>query len=229
MKFLSQLVTKASGSVGGITYAHNRGGMIQRARRTPVNTNTAQQQAIRNAMAMCVAAWNATLTEDQRNMWRVYAAGTPVIGKLGTQIQLSGLNMFCRGNVPRIQAGLAMIATGPDVTGLPVFTNPTLTYSEADQEVSVTFTNTDTWANVTGSAMLVYLSMPQNVGKQYFAGPYRYAGKIAGATGSPPSSPATIAVPWPIVEDQAMFGKIVVVREDARLSSPFRGRAVVGA
>ena len=37
MKFTSQVYTQASGSVGGLTYSHNRSGMYTRARSTPTD------------------------------------------------------------------------------------------------------------------------------------------------------------------------------------------------
>ena len=49
MLFKSAAFTQASGSVGGLTFAHNRGGMYTRARSIPVNPKTQQTGRCREA------------------------------------------------------------------------------------------------------------------------------------------------------------------------------------
>lgn len=225
MKFKSSVYTQASGSVGGLTYSHNRGGMYTRARRTPVNTNTAQQQAVRNAVSQLTTAWQNDLDAAQRSAWEVYAGNVPLIGPTGDARNVGGLGMYVRSNVPRLQSGMDRIDDGPLVYSLPTFTNPTFTIDSGAGEMDVAFNVGDDWATEDGGAMLVYTSRPQSPSINFFKGPYRFAGAIDGAA-IPPTSPATLTLPFPIAVGQQAFVRVTVTRADGRLSSTFRGNAV---
>jgi len=228
MKFKSALLTTASGSVGGMVAAHNRGGLYLRARSIPVNTNTAQQQVVRNFMAQCAAAWVDTLTEVQRAAWALYADFVAIPDAFGDPRKVPPLAMYCRSNVARLQAGLARIDEGPTSFFLPPMTAPAFAVDASDDDVDVSFNNADEWATAVGGGMLVFASRPQNATINYFNGPYRFAGLIAGAV-VPPVSPATIELPFPVVENHKVFFQVRVTTADGRLSSPFRGVAVAAA
>jgi hypothetical protein len=220
MKFLSQVYTQASGSVGGLTYSHNSGGMYTRARRTPVNPATAEQQAVRNYLSQLSAAWSQTLTDAQRLAWDAYALAVPMMGKLGQPINIGGLGHYIRSNVPRLQAGLTRVDAGPTVLVLPDFTAPVITVT-AETTASVAYTNSDDWAGEAGGAMLIYASRETNPSINFFKGPFRYAGKVAGA-GTPPTSPYTATLPFACATGNKIHFQVRVCRADGRLSSPFR-------
>ncbi|HBU29797.1 MAG TPA: hypothetical protein DEB56_09520 [Thiobacillus sp.] len=102
------------------------------------------------------------------------------------------------------------------------FTPPTIAAPNAAADtVDVSFNNADPWATAVGGHMLIYLSRPQNPSINFFKGPYRFAGKVSGAV-VPPTSPATITLPFPCVVGQRVFVKISFVQVDGRLSLPFR-------
>jgi hypothetical protein len=224
VKFKSQIITQASGSIGGTTFSHNRGGMYMRSRATPTNPNSPQQQAVRTAVASLVSTWNNVLTAPQRAVWDAYAENTPVLNKLGEPINVGGLAMYIRANVPALQASLTRIDDGPTTFNTGEYTEPVIgTISEAGQTMSLAFTAADDWASEDGAAMLVLASRGQNASINYFKGPYRYAGKVEGDSGTPPTSPASIALPFAVVEGQKVFFQVRVIRADGRLSAPFRG------
>jgi hypothetical protein len=112
---------------------------------------------------------------------------------------------------------------GPTDFTLGGFTNPSFGIDATADEVDVTFTNTDAWANEDDSFALVYASRPQNASIDFFKGPYRFAGVIAGDLAVPPTSPAAIALPFATVAGQKVFLKLSVSRADGRLSQTFRG------
>jgi len=226
MKFKSAIITQASGSIGGATYAHNQGGLYIRARSIPTDPASAYQVAVRNIVSQLVAAWANTLTTAQRAAWGVYASNVPLTDVFGDPQYRSGINHYVRGNTPILQAGLTRVDAGPTTYSLPDFTTPSVGFDATADEIDVTFDNTDDWANEDDAAMLVYCSRPQNASKEFFKGPYRYAGKIDGDSVSPPSSPAAIGLPFVCEAGQKVFALIRVVRADGRLSSPFRGSAV---
>jgi hypothetical protein len=228
MKFKSGLVTQVSGSFGGMTGSHNRGGLYFRARAIPVNTNTSFQQTVRNFMSQLTSRWVNTLTEAQRAAWSVYAEQTPMTDSLGDARSIPPLAMYCRCNIARLQAGLAVVDEGPTVYGLPTFTPPTFAVDASDDDVDVAFTDTDEWAIADGGGLVVLASRPQNPTINYFAGPYRFAASIDGAV-VPPTSPATILLPFPVALGQKVFFQVRATLADGRISSPFRGSVIAAA
>lgn len=226
MIFTSQVLTAASGSIGGVTYSHNRGGMYQRARAIPTNPNSPEQMAVRNIFGGLADHWGNTLTAAQRTAWDTYATFISWLNKLGQSTSLTGFNMYIRSNTPRIQAGLARVDDAPITATIGEFTNPTFAYDSGADEIDVTFDNTDGWANEDDAAMLVYTSRQQAPTINYFKGPYQLAGIIAGDAMTPPTSPASISAPFVCAAGNRCFTKVAVSRADGRLSLPFRGFGV---
>lgn len=222
MKFKSLVYSAVSGSVGGLTYAHNRGGMYTRARAIPSNPNSTFQQAVRGFMGQLSDAWVNTLTLLQRAEWIVYAENVPLVNRLGDEANVTGLNQYVRSNVPRLQAGLPRVDDAPTTFTIGSFTNPSVASDQPNNEVDVSFTNTDEWANEDDSALLVFVSRPQNPSINYFKGPYQFAGSILGDATTPPTSPAAIAVPFTFGVGSKLFVKVSASRADGRLSYPFR-------
>ncbi len=224
MKWKSGLVTDLSGSFGGLTASRNRGGNYFRARVVPVNPATPFQMAVRGFVATLTSAWLGVLTAGQRDSWNVYALNVQIPDTMGDPRNVSGIAMYVRSNVPRLQAGLPRVDQGPAVFNLGPFTNPGFeTFVAATNTFDVTFTDTDAWANEDDSAMIILASRPQNPSVNFFKGPYRFAGLVAGATALPPTSPETISAPFNIEVGQRIFVQARVSRADGRLALPFRG------
>lgn len=218
MKYKSALLTTGSGKIRGIVASHNRGGQYFRGLTVPVNPNTAQQQAVRNALSSLQVIFSNTLTTAQRTGWQTYATNTPVTDVLGDSITLTGQQMFVKCNTLRSQAGLTIITAPPGVYGLAAITIPVPTITAAGTTASVAFTNTDAWAGEVGGALLVYASRPMGATINYFKGPYRFAGKVAGAA-TPPTSPSVITLPFTIGSAGTKMGfRFVAVRADGRPS-----------
>lgn len=217
------IFTQMSGSLGGITASRNSAGSYLRSRTVPVNPATPFQETVRQATAQLTDNWENLLTAAQRVGWRTYAANVPIPGKLGSPVSVQGLSMYVRSNVPRIQSALARVDDAPTNFTLGSFVEPTFIATASADTVDVTFDNTDAWANETGSAMLLYFSRPQNGSIIFFKGPYRLAGTIAGDDTTAPTSPATIAAPFPFTAANNVFAAVRVSRVDGRLSTQFRG------
>lgn len=221
MIFKSPVFSQASGSIAGLVYSHNQGGMYVRARATPTNPNTEAQQAVRDAMRNAVFAWSNVLTDEQRTNWNTYAFNTPTFNRLGEATHKTGQQMFIRGYVSRAQALLAPPADAPTSFDLGDFTQPTaIVADESAQEISFAFTNTDEWAGDLGNALLVYMGRPQNSTRIYGKGPYQLASMIEGNSMTPPASPHTFDTLFPFVAGQRIFLKFVATMADGRLSSP---------
>lgn len=225
MLFKGVLGTQLSGSINGIVASHNSGGTYFRDRAIPTNPNTPQQATVRQLMSDLVSLWLNTLTAVQRAAWDLYAFNVPLINRLGDPINVSGLNMYCRFNVPYIQAGQTRVDAAPGVFNLGDFTQPSFALDEPNDEVDVTFDNTDDWAGEDDSILAVYASRPQTLSTNFFKGPYRFAGAVEGDAKAPPASPAAIGLPFPVATGQRVFIRVQVARVDGRLSADFRGQA----
>lgn len=230
MLYKGTIIAAASGSVGGLTFSHNRAGGYVRNRATPVNPNTVYQQEVRSIMGALAAYWGETLTAPQRALWDLYALNVPMINRVGDPINVGGIGMFMRANVPALQTGAgggAIIADAPDIFNLGSWTPPDIAaITAATQQISLTFDNTDAWANEADSDMCVFVSRPMSPAINYFKGPYRFAGLIEGDDVTPPSSPANINSPWPMAVGQKVFLRAAVLRHDGRYSADFRNGGV---
>lgn len=221
-------VTQASGSIGGTTYARNRFGNYSRSRTKPVNPQSAGQGVIRSSLAYLSQYWSAILTDEERGQWNTYAAAVPGLNRLGESVYYTGFNQFLRSNIPNLQAGGSVIDAGPTTLTLPE-TDPTMTaaFTATDQKISIAFDDSLPWASEVGAKMLIFQGQPQNATRNFFKGPWKYAGKII----STDVSPLEIDAVYPIVAGQKIWVYGRIQRADGRLSSPFRyaGVAVSGA
>jgi hypothetical protein len=220
--FKPLLVTALSGKVGGNVFSHNAGGAYVRTLAIPTNPNSPQQQAVRNAVAGLSNNWNNVLTPAQRAEWETYAENVKLTNRIGEQANVSGMAMFVRSNVARIQTGADIVLDGPGIFNLGSHTPPTLSNaSEATQTVDLNFSGAlplDPWTNEVGGFMFGYVSRPQNPSINFFRGPYRVAFQIIGDP-VPPASPDTAGVPFPIIAGQRLFGRAVTCRADGRMST----------
>lgn len=226
MKFKSPIFSQASGSIGGMTFSHNKGGLYVRARAIPTNPGTIFQEVIRNATTQLTDFWLDILSDAQRLSWETYAENVTITDRLGAQMKLPPLSHYVRSNVSRLQTGLPRLDDAPTVFNLGSFTAPSFTFAQATSTLSVTFDNTDAWANATGAALMVYTSREQNPTINFFKGPYRFAGNILGDDTTAPTSPADIVTPFPAAVGNQIFVQVRASQADGRLSELFRDLAV---
>ena len=218
MKFTSPVYSAVSGSIDGLTYSRNRFGMYVRGRATPVQPNTDRQQTMRAAMRVLANLWSETLTEVQRNEWRLYASNVAMTDKLGQQIFLTGQQHFIRSNLPAIQNEVDIVSDGPGIFDLGQFTLPTFT-AGASTGISLAFDNTDDWVNEDDAYMFVRVGRPVAASRAFFKGPFRLSGKIVGSKTSVPTSPAAITSEYTLTAGSNIWISINVLRADGRLSN----------
>jgi len=221
-------IVQMSGSLAGNTFARNHYGNYVRARTKPVNPNTTRQQSIRAAMALLAARWAQTLTAVQRTAWNLYGSNVAMANKLGETVYLTGFNHYMRSNIPRVQIGTGIVDAGPTVFELPV-QDPTMFIeaSEASQKISVSFDNGLDWATETDALLYAYQGSPQNAQRNFFDGPWRLLGYVAGDIGGAPATPKLFDVAFPTAELQRQWVYCRIQRIDGRLSQPFRDDAFV--
>lgn len=169
MKFKSEVLTQASGSIGGTTYAHNRGGLYRRARSIPTNPNSTKQQAARAAFASASQAW-AALTTGQRDAWAAYAQATPLTNVFGDEQILSGQQMYVRNTAFALRCGLAALTDAPTTPGLAQLTD--LVWTVADDGSAIGgITDSDAWANSDSGRLLVSTSPYLSAGVNFIRSP----------------------------------------------------------
>lgn len=223
-------VVQMTGSIAGSTFARNRYGNYARARTKPTNPNTPGQQAVRNALSQLTTRWAQTLTAVQRTAWNLYGSSVSMKNRLGEAVFLTGFNHYIRSNTFRLVGGYATVDDGPVVFELPQ-ADPlyAITMSEATQQVTIAYDNTLAWALEDGAYFIHHQGSPQNAQRNFFAGPWRRTGNIAGDPGGPPATPVAGAVSFAIAELQHVWCYARIARADGRLSEPFRDDTFVSA
>jgi hypothetical protein len=211
--------TQVSGSAGGTTYSHNRFGSYIRNRSIPVNPKTDRQLAVRNAVQNLAIAWNNSLTPAQRDGWSVYGDNVPVTNKLGQQVFLTGLNHFVRSNSPLLVNGFARVDDPPTTFTLAAAEEDLVpTASEATQQASLAYDDAAAWAAEDGAHQFFYGGLPKNAAVKFFGGPWRLMGTVDGDSVTPPTSPASLAWPFPFGAANRLWVRSRIVRADGRLS-----------
>jgi hypothetical protein len=222
-------ITAMSGSIGGQTFARNRFGYYSRPRTKPVNPNSSLQSAIRLYMKYYSERWHDTLNSTQRGAWASYAAAVATKNRLGESVYLTGYNWYIAVNIVRAQAQNSKCDNGPAHLTL-VESDPgfLISASAATQLLSVTWTKGLPWTEIAASIMCIFQGQPQVATRNFFNGPWKYAGLI---NGNCPDTPKTIAASYTLVQGQKIwiYGRISTGPLDARLSAPMIASCVVGA
>lgn len=226
------IVSEVSGRVGGLVFSHNAGGPYIRQGSIPTNPNTTFQQSVRTNVATLSVMWNDTLTQAERDAWEVYAANVKLTNRIGEQVNVSGIAMFVRSNVARMQIQVDPVIAAPTIFNLGILSKAAVeNATEAGQTVDIAwggFIPLDPWQSLAGSWLIVYVSRPQNPGIKFFKGPYRVAGSLQGDP-VPPVSPLTVTVPFAITAGQRLFTRTVVSLVDGRFTTPIFANGLVGA
>jgi hypothetical protein len=225
----SPIISRASGSLAGLTFYMGKGGLTARARTMPVNPSSAAQGNVRGAFGLCVQRWIDTLTDDQREKWSTYAANVALTNPLGDPINVSGMNMYVRCNSVRNRVGLPFVDEGPAIFDLGEYSPPVIDISGGDKSISVAFVDTDEWVDEDDSAMLVQTSPEQNPTVNFLKTPFRRAQEIDGDSVTAPTSPAILTGQFFHTIGNAQFWRIRVTRADGRLSQVTSGRNIVTA
>lgn len=229
MKFTSPVYSAASGSIAGLTYSHNRGGMYTRARAVPTNPNSPSQQAARNAFSDLATSWRETLNDGQRDGWETYAANTPLTDALGSELILTGQQMYCRCNAPRLRAGFASVTTYPTNFGQADL--PALSFTANGDQVQIIYDNAADWATTTGGLLLIQTSRYVAPTINHPPAHFRLLTAVEGDSTTPPTSPSDNAnnafgMDGGDFVGNALFLRVRASNADGRLSPVQEGRVI---
>ena len=216
------LFTQISGSFGGLTGSHNRGGLYIRARTIPTDPGSLAQVFLRNIFGDLSNKWQTLLTTLQRTAWETYAANVPITGPLGDPLQLTGQQQYVRSNTGRVQAGLPRVDDGPTVFALGELSPVAITVAAGGADISVAYEDADGWVNEDDGALIILAAREQAQTVNFFKGPYRLAGTVLGDLALPPPSPQTVISQFTYAAGNRCFVQARSTRADGRLSTPQR-------
>lgn len=218
------LVTQVSGSIAGTVFARNRFGAYIRPRTKPINPRSARQMGARILMMMLAEQWRESpMTDAIRIAWDTYAKTVNWKNKLSEIVILTGFNHFIRSNAALITAGGSLITAAPTDEGLPG-ADPTFAVagSAETQKLTLTLDIAKPWAIETGAYLSVEMGRPQSESRNFFDGPWRNAGSIAGVDTTGPTPPHELTAPFTLTETQKVWCRARIIRMDARSSTHFR-------
>jgi len=221
-------VTAMSGSIAGSTFAKNRFGFYIRPRTKPVNPNSSYQSAVRQYMKYFTERWHDTLSSTQRTAWATYAAAVPTKNRLGETVYLTGFNWYLAVNISRYVAQNSKCDDGP-VTLTLVESDPGFAVAAYASTQKLVFTLTDAlpWREIVAAVMSVFQGRPQVATRNFFNGPWRYAGNFPGNAVAPYEQTA----PFTLIAGQKVwvYGRIVTGPTDSRISAPMYASCTVAA
>lgn len=203
--------TQISGSVGGVTYGHNRYGAYKRARSVPVNPSSGRQSSIRTAFGVASELWRQ-ITGTQRAAWKSYAETLSRLNKLGQPISLSGQAAFVQNLSLFNYCGEALTGTvldRPAADGDAPAVNLQFAYNSDNivvgavgstgtpgaGEVLVDFSTIPNYDAGGATAVIVQLSQSYDPGISFFKGPWRQTFVYAtNGIDAPPSGAETYTI-----------------------------------
>ena len=106
------IVTECSGSLGGHTLQHSKGGNQLRTKPIPRGNPSASQYAIRSINPVLQAGWRQ-LTDSQRNIWDSYAQDYGITNAHGDHRPLSGHSYWMQYNFFRLYNSFSIALTPP--------------------------------------------------------------------------------------------------------------------
>ncbi len=191
------LVSRISGSVGGTTFAHNRGGAYARARVVPTDPNTTFQQSRRAILSAQSQGWSAR-TDAERAAWSNWAKQNPVTDVLGASILLSGHQAYVKIN-SRLDLDDQTLLTVPPIVKAPLALDTLIQDGDIGLgDVDMAFTATPLPANV---KLWILAAVLNSAGITYVKNLLRFIGTSAAAEVSPFDNEALIT---------ARFGALIV-------------------
>lgn len=201
------LVVAGSGKINGFVASRNRAGAYFRTKVTPVNPQTASQNAVRQRLTGNAQAWRG-LSEAQRASWNAAVssfARTDIFGDLKNP---SGFNLFVRLNNNLEAAGQSPLTAAPVPSEVLTVNFTALAADVSDAEVVLTLSG-----NVpAGTSMLVFATPGVSPGVNFVKSEYRLISVQAPAA----TTPIDVGAAWiakfgSLIADQKLFVKVVFV------------------
>lgn len=219
------IISEISGKIAATVFTRNKGGMVIRNRRTPINRRSVSQSERRQALGNFASAWRG-LTQSQRDSWNSAAPNFPYQNTLGETKFLSGEQLFVQFNANRALLGSAQLDTAPAPFAFDSFT---LTLTSVDTPtLSLAFTPTPMPANTN---LLVFATPNLSPG---IGAPNKSAFRLLEVIEPSDTSPANILASFqglfgdPIL-GQKIFVEVRPVSASGQGGTPLRTSVIVAA
>ncbi len=226
MRFKSNILSQASGSIGGSTYSHNRYGMYIRNRTIPVHPNSLRQNIVKSLMADATQSWANELTPIQRAQWDTYGAAIALTNPLGDTYKNTGFNWYIGAFINRQAAGIDAVTDGPANLNRAA-PDETVVGAVSGPGGSLAFNTVRSWANENGAHMIVWIGNPVSETVNFYNGPWKLIGTIDGNATTAPDSPANFVFDIGGQSYQKVYFKHRVIRADGRYSQTFISSAII--
>lgn len=215
----SALYSDISGKLGNVVFMRNASGPALRAKVIPANPKTARQLAARAAISASGPAWTA-LTQPQRDAWETYASLTPIPGRLGRQVSVSGYDMYCRAYALARFAGVTTPAAAPTTSGLCAPSSVvTIAQTAGSDVLTVTLPSAEWWKSINGSALIARVHAPQAKTRTTSQMPKRSLLIAKGNSTTPPTGAIALTNPWgAVATGQVTYISLVVLDADGQIS-----------
>ena len=210
MALVNSLFGEISGKLGGNVFFRNKGGTCIRVWAKPTNPNSARQQAARNWLSWCASTWESTLTEAQREMWRVWATNNTTTNRLGQTINLTGFDWYCMVNSRLLDCAATPIDEPADLSVPDSLLTAVLTIASATT-VSIAFTA----ALESGERIVAWGSGPIGPGTD----PNFRQARLIGYSPADQATPAVLTLPYTMEEDKKLKVWIGKMSPQGRIST----------
>lgn len=178
----SALINSARNALGNVVFFTRKGRTFTRPRVTPSNTITPARTRVRQQMATISNAWKNTLTEPQRQAWRIAGPTAALNPHLQNRGPLTGWNYFQQANQVRLALGLTLLAAPPAQTSQ----DPAATFSVAQLDATAPRILLDVSGAAGGDTyLIVYATTNRPAGQFTTAGTTRQIATFAPGAARP--------------------------------------------
>ncbi len=211
MAVINPIWGEMRGSLGGISFSRNKGGQYVRLRVKPTDPSSEAQMLMRVAMNNVSRLWSQSLTEQQREAWREYAANNQVPSRLGGWMNLSGHQWFCALNARNLRVGNPII-TEPPTVNAPSGVTVSAVANELTSDIELTFAPAPLPA---GHRLMVWWTGWRKPGTN----PNLRQARVMSISSAGQTSPWTVDMPIPSNDEQATNLYVCVVNSSGLISA----------
>lgn len=202
-----------SGSIGGNTWSHNKGGQYVRQRTTPTNPNSVRQQKARSYLSTLTHGWGA-LTAAQRNAWTAWATANPVVDTLGQTFVRSGQQAYIALNARLLDQSLTA-SSAPPISSAPNAPTSVTISSNSATTLLVAFTPTPLG---TGIKLVSWITPPGSAGRN----PNFKQARLCGYSAANAATGITVTTPFALAAGQVINAYFQCTDATGQVSPPIK-------
>lgn len=215
---LETLTVARSGKLGQVIHSRNTAGPYTRPFVIPSDPLTPMQARRRARFRFAALSWRLALTPIERQSWELYATRMKYVAVTGRGHHLSGQQMYIRNIAGRLLAAFGNPRTAPAGSTNGSYDPPGVQDLAGSGTIIVTINTSDEWVTQTGSFLFVYVSDRRSPTINFFNGPFKFAGAIAGDAVTPPPLINPLTDPFGAAAENRRTSRTRVAFADARLT-----------